>query len=77
VLNRIFSLSLANAFGKKADNLKTAVAMYFGHYNFIRILGTFRASRSAKAGVDNRMRSIGNLAGSAILIRKHPNCPVC
>jgi len=57
---------LANALSKKADNLKTAVALYFDHYNFVRIQGTFGAALSAKAGVDNRMWSIGNLAELAI-----------
>jgi hypothetical protein len=68
---------LVNALSKKADKLKSAVVLYFGHYNYIRIQGTFRAVLSTKARIDNRMWSFPNLTELVIYIRKHPNRPVC
>jgi len=42
---------LTNAFSKKLDNLKYAVALHFFHYNFMREHKTLRATPAMKAGV--------------------------
>src|SRR3989441_3878622 len=41
---------LTNAFSKKADNLKAAVALHFMHYNFARIHQTLRVTPAMEAG---------------------------
>ena len=56
---------LTNAFSKKADNLKAAVALHFAHYNFVRINSTLRTAPETGAGVDNRVWSIGDLVALA------------
>jgi len=52
---------LTNAFSKKLDNLKAAVALHFAHYNFARIHKTLRVTPAMEAGVTNRLWSIGDL----------------
>lgn len=52
---------LTNAFSKKVENLKAAVALHFAHYNFVRVHGTLRVTPVMEAGVDNRVWSIGDL----------------
>lgn len=52
---------LTNAFSKKVENLKSAVALHFAHYNFVRIHGTLKVSPVMEAGIDNRLWSIGDL----------------
>lgn len=42
---------LTNAFSKKLDNLKYAVALHFFHYNFMRIHKTLRATPCMVAGI--------------------------
>ncbi len=52
---------LTNAFSKKLENLKAAVALHFAHYNFVRIHKTLRVTPAMEAGVTNRLWSIGDL----------------
>jgi IS1 family transposase len=52
---------LTNAFSKKLQNLKSALALYFAHYNFCRIHRTLRVTPAMEAGVTNRLWSIGDL----------------
>jgi IS1 family transposase len=52
---------LTNAFSKKVENLKAAVALHFAHYNFVRIHKTLDVTPAMEAGVDNRLWSIGDL----------------
>lgn len=52
---------LTNAFSKKLDNLKAAVALHFAHYNFVRIHGSLRVTPAMEAGVTNRLWSIRDL----------------
>ncbi len=44
---------LTNAFSKKLNNLKYAVALHFFHYNFMRIHQTLRATPAMVAGITN------------------------
>src|SRR5437867_11494634 len=49
---------LTNAFSKKLDNLKAAVALYFMWYNFGRIHQTLRVTPAMEAGVSDHVWSI-------------------
>jgi len=42
---------LTNAYSKKLENLKGAVALYFAHYNFTRVHKTLRVTPAMEAGI--------------------------
>ena len=42
---------LTNAFSKKVENLRAAVALHFAHYNFVRVHKTLRATPAMAAGI--------------------------
>lgn len=46
---------LTNAFSKKLENLKLALALHFFYYNFIRIHQTLRVTPAMEAGVTNHI----------------------
>jgi IS1 family transposase len=52
---------LTNAFSKKLDNLKAAVALHFAHYNFVRIHSTIRCTPAMEAGITDHIWSIHDL----------------
>lgn len=52
---------LTNAFSKKLENLKAAVALHFAHYNFVRIHQTLRVTPAMEAGITNRLWTISDL----------------
>jgi len=52
---------LTNAFSKKLENLKAAVALHFAHYNFVRVHSTLRVTPAMEAGVTNRLWTIAEL----------------
>lgn len=52
---------LTNAFSKKVENLKAAVALHFAHYNFVRIHNSLRMTPAMAAGVTNRLWSLEEL----------------
>ena len=52
---------LTNAFSKKLDNLKAAVALHFAHYNFVRIHQSLKTTPAMEAGVTNRLWNIRDL----------------
>lgn len=52
---------LTNAFSKKIENLKAAVALHFAWYNFCRQHKTLRVSPAMAAGVEPRLWSLGEL----------------
>lgn len=43
---------LTNAFSKKLDSLKAAVAIHFWHYNFMRVHGTLKTTPAKAAGIE-------------------------
>ncbi len=49
---------LTNAFSKKLDNHKAAVALHYMHYNFARIHQTLRVTPAMEAGVSDHVWSI-------------------
>jgi hypothetical protein len=52
---------LTNAFSKKLDNLKAAVALYVTHYNFVRIHSSLRMTPAMAAGVTDHLWEIRDL----------------
>lgn len=49
---------LTNGFSKKAENHEAAVAVYFMHYNFVRIHQTLRVTPAMAAGVTDHVWEI-------------------
>ncbi len=56
---------LTNAFSKKVDNRKAALALYFMHYNFARIHKTLRVTPAMEAGVADHVWSLEEIAALA------------
>lgn len=54
---------LTNAFSKKVDNHKAAVALHYMHYNFARIHQTLRVTPAMEAGVSDHVWSIEEIVG--------------
>jgi len=52
---------LTNAFSKKLENLKAAVALHFAHYNFIRVHRTLRVTPAMEAGITNHIWSFNEI----------------
>lgn len=52
---------LTNAFSKKAENHAHAMAIYFVHYNFVRIHQTLRVSPAMAAGVSKTLWSLQDI----------------
>lgn len=52
---------LTNAFSKKLQNLKAAVALHFTHYNFVRIHSSLRVTPAMAAGVTDRVWDLAEL----------------
>src|SRR5712692_8898549 len=54
---------LTNAFSKKLDNHKAAVALHYMHYNFARIHQTLRVTPAMEAGVSDHVWEIEEIVG--------------
>lgn len=52
---------LTNAFSKKAENLRAAVALHFAHYNLVRIHKSLRVTPAMAAGVADSVWSLEHL----------------
>ena len=52
---------LTNAFSKKVENHRAAVALHFAHYNMVRIHKTLRVTPAMAAGVSDRLWSLEEL----------------
>ena len=52
---------LTNAFSKKAANHAHMMAIYFMHYNFVRIHQTLRVTPAMAAGVTGKLWSITDM----------------
>jgi hypothetical protein len=42
---------LTNAFSKKVENLKSAIALHFAHYNFVRVHSALRMTPAVALGI--------------------------
>ena len=60
--NRRFT-RLTNAFSKKIENHTAALAIFYMHYNFVRIHSSLRVTPAMAAGVTDRLWSIDDLIG--------------
>jgi hypothetical protein len=49
---------LTNAFSKKVENHRAAVALHFAHYNFVRMHRTIECSPAMAAGVSKHLWSL-------------------
>ena len=56
---------LTNAFSKKVENLKAAVALHFAYYNFVRVHKTLRVTPAMEAGITDRIWSLREIAALA------------
>jgi IS1 family transposase len=52
---------LTNAYSKKWENLKAALALYFWHYNFARVHETLRVTPAMEAGLAQRILTWNDL----------------
>jgi transposase-like protein/IS1 family transposase len=52
---------LTNAFSKKLDNLKAAVALHFAYYNFCRVHSSLRVTPAMEAGITDHIWTIAEL----------------
>ena len=52
---------LTNAFSKKLENLRAAVALHFAHYNFVRVHKTLRATPAMAAGITSGLWTLDEL----------------
>ena len=52
---------LTNAFSKKLDNLKAAVALHFAYYNFCRIHQSLHVTPAMEAGIIDYQWEISDL----------------
>jgi IS1 family transposase len=52
---------LTNAFSKKVENLRHAVALHFMHYNFCRIHKSLRVTPAMEAGISDHVWEIGEV----------------
>ncbi len=53
---------LTNAFSKKVENHAHAIAIYFMHYNFVRIHQTLRCTPAMAAGVTTKLWELTDMA---------------
>lgn len=54
---------LTNAFSKKFENHRYAVALHFVHYNFCRIHQSIRITPAMAAGLSDHIWSLSELVG--------------
>jgi transposase-like protein/IS1 family transposase len=52
---------LTNAFSKKLENLKLALAVHFAYYNFCRVHATLRVTPAMEAGLSDHVWSVAEL----------------
>jgi len=52
---------LTNAFSKKLDNFKAAIALHFAYYNFVKVHGSLRMTPAMAAGVVPNLWTVSDL----------------
>jgi len=48
-------IRLTNAFSKKLENLKFALALHFFYYNFMRVHQTLRVTQAMESGITDHI----------------------
>jgi hypothetical protein len=56
---------LTNAFSKKLEKFKAAVAFNFAYYNFVKVHGTIRCTPAMAAGVTSGIWKVSDLVEMA------------
>jgi hypothetical protein len=56
---------LTNAFSKKMENFKAAVALHFAYYNFVRLHKSLRMTPAMAGGVTDRIWDVSDLVDAA------------
>jgi IS1 family transposase len=57
---------LTNAFSRKLENLKAAVALHFAYYNFCRVHASIRVTPAMEAGLTGHIWSVSELLTSSV-----------
>lgn len=57
---------LTNAFSKNLCNLKSALALHFATYDFVRRHSTHRVAPAVAAGLERYTWSLGELLGATV-----------
>jgi hypothetical protein len=57
---------LTNAFSKKMDNFKAAVALNFAYYNFVKVHGSLRMTPAMAAGISPSIWTVEDLVKLAL-----------
>jgi len=52
---------LTNAFSKKWENLRAALALYFAYYNFCRVHSSIRCTPAMEAGITKSVWELKDL----------------
>ncbi len=52
---------LTNAFSKKLENFKAAVALHFAYYNFVKVHSSIRMTPAMAVGVSSRLWTVADL----------------
>jgi hypothetical protein len=60
---------LTNAFSKKLENFRAAVALHFAYYNFVKIHSGLRMTPAMAAGVESRLWKVSDLVELSESIR--------
>jgi hypothetical protein len=55
---------LTNAFSKKFDNHKAAIALHFAYYNFVKIHKTLRVTPAMEAGITDHVWTVSDLCNA-------------
>lgn len=56
---------LTNAFSKKLENFKAAIALHFAYYNFVKIHSSLKTTPAIAIGIEKARLSIGDLVDIA------------
>jgi hypothetical protein len=57
---------LTNAFSKKLENFKAAVALHFAYYNFVKIHSSVRMTPAMAVGVSSRLWTVADLVDLSV-----------
>jgi len=57
-----------NAFSKKLENMKAALALHFAHYNFCRIHQTLRVTPEMAAGISDKVWGLSELLVGPVIL---------
>ena len=59
---------LTNAFSKKVENHRAAIALHFAYYNFCRIHQTLRVTPAMESGITDHVWSLSELLATAAAV---------